>query len=95
MSYNGYTNYETWAVVLWMDNEADPYQYRCQLTERAQLLARSDTRSAATILADMLQDWISGNNPLTHQASSVYSDLLTRSLSQVNWLEIAHSFLSE
>jgi len=25
--YNGYTNYETWAVKLWMDNEEPTYDY--------------------------------------------------------------------
>ena len=26
MSYNGWTNYETWAVKLWMDNEEGSYE---------------------------------------------------------------------
>ena len=27
MSYNGWTNYETWNVALWMDNDETSYQY--------------------------------------------------------------------
>ena len=27
MSYNGWANYETWNVALWMDNEETSYQY--------------------------------------------------------------------
>ena len=26
MSYNGWTNYETWNVALWMDNDEESYQ---------------------------------------------------------------------
>jgi len=32
--YNGWTNYETWAVKLWMDNEEPSYRY---WRERAEL----------------------------------------------------------
>ena len=27
MSYNGWTNYETWNVALWMDNDYPSYQF--------------------------------------------------------------------
>ena len=27
MSYNGWTNYETWNVALWMDKDETSYQY--------------------------------------------------------------------
>ena len=27
MSYNGYSNYETWNVCLWLDNDPGTYHY--------------------------------------------------------------------
>lgn len=94
MSYNGWKNYETWAVALWIDNDEGSYKYRQQLGERAQLLARNSEQTAPVLLADMLKDWVNDNNPLAEQ-SSIYSDLLQASLDNVDWLEIAENFLSE
>lgn len=34
-SYNGWTNYETWAVKLWMDNEESSYRYYLELANEA------------------------------------------------------------
>jgi len=94
MSYNGWKNYETWAVALWIDNEEGTYKYRQQLAERAQLLARNGEQTASVLLADMLKDWICDSNLLADQAS-IYSDLLQASLEKVDWLEIAGNFLDE
>jgi len=33
MAYNGWTNYETWAVALWIDNEEGSYYARQELAE--------------------------------------------------------------
>jgi hypothetical protein len=94
MSYNGWKNYETWAVALWIDNEESSHRYRSQLAERAQLLARNSDQSAKMHLADMVKDWITDKNPLIDQPT-VYSDLLNSSLEKVDWLEIAENFLSD
>ena len=94
MTYNGCKNYETWAVALWIDNEEEPHKYRCQLVERAKLLGRQGDRTAQGHLADMLKDWITDNNPLADKPS-VYSDLLSGALREVDWMEMAGKFLEE
>lgn len=33
MSYNGYTNWETWNVMLWASNEEDIYNEVCRFLE--------------------------------------------------------------
>ena len=35
MSYNGWTNYETWNVALWCDNEYDCYQARVAIQKQS------------------------------------------------------------
>lgn len=45
-------------------------------------------------LANELKEMIEDGNPLAGEAS-VYSDLLNASISEVNWKEIANSFLEE
>ena len=91
-NYNGWTNYETWAVSLWIDNEELSYRYWRQ--EAARCLRRStDKEAASSDLAERLKQEILDNAPTGEP--NVYSDLLTAALSEVNWLEIAASWLSE
>ena len=105
--YNGWANYETWAVALWIDNEQGSYNHRCDLAREASKQAkagRSFTRkeSAALILAELLKKWIDEDNPLSgdnvrHSAdpASLYTDLLNAALSEVNWREIAENWLED
>ena len=81
MSYNGYENYQTWAVALWLDN----YESTSDLISDIIKHARSDY-DAANQLKDIIEDM----NPLANQAS-MFTDILNSALSDVNYLEIIES----
>ncbi len=99
-TYNGYTNYETWNVALWIDNEQGPQNY--WLETAAQCLADAPNASqvaekiwtveqaAKFALADQLKEWHQENVP---EISGCYADLLGAALSEVNWDEIAGNLL--
>ena len=80
MGYNGWSNRETWAVKLWLDNEEPSCDY---WTRRAQEIAEDATageyewetpREMATReLAEALENEIVEGNPL-NGASPLYSD---------------------
>ena len=90
--YNGWTNYETWAVSLWIDNDQTSYRYWRQ--EAARCLRQSaDKAEAIRRLAEQLEREITENAPT--DAPNAYSDLLTAALCEVNWVEIAANWLSE
>lgn len=102
--YNGYTNYETWAVELWIDNDRDLLD---EYTNRAKELfdtAHKDENVKDKIwtecettkfrLAHALKDRFEDESP-TADKPSVYSDLMNGALSQVNWDEIAESYVPE
>lgn len=98
MSYNGWSNYETWNVALWIDNEQGSYSDTRQWAQEAfdnacgSVEDRKD--EAKSVLAAQLKDWIEEMNPLAGNAS-MFSDLLSAALSEVDWYEIAEHYLSE
>jgi hypothetical protein len=103
--YNGWTNYETWVVNLWMDNEEGTYDYWREVAEdiyhnqthEETFNGFSRMDEAVCLLADRLKDDhedrkdnILENAGLT---SSVWADLLGGALSETNWREIAEHLL--
>lgn len=82
--YNGYTNYETWAVSLWIDNNQGLYN-------DVQELARENVDSEYD-LANAIKDFIEEFNPLAENAD-MFSDLMQSALQNVNWQEIAENWI--
>lgn len=80
MAHNGYKNYATWCVNLWLDS--DPQTQRW--VEEAVRLYDEVTA------AGMIEELVRVSNPI-RTASNVYSDLLEHSLEQVDWDEIVRS----
>ena len=96
--YNGWTNYETWNVALWLDNDQGTeglmreYAQECyDDAEGTQLRTREQVATGE--LADRIREYLDENNPVTD--ASVYSDLLGAALSEVNWREIAEHYIAD
>jgi hypothetical protein len=95
--YNGWTNYATWNVKLWMDNDGSD-QHWC---DRAQELldgtdeddSADDRKSeAARLLADEIE---AAHIEATPELSGCFADILGSAMSEVSWYEIAESILSD
>jgi len=84
--YNGYTNYPTWAVSLWLDNTSGMYEIIKEIY--LDMKHRSDHPE----LADWIKEYTEDNSPLIEE-SSLYSDLLNHSLQKVNWYEIEDNYI--
>ena len=89
--YNGWTNYETWNVKLWIDNEEGSYRY-WQAQARGAIRKNSDKDDATYDLAKQLEQEHYDNMP---ELNGTYLDLLNGSLREVNWGEIAHSLIDD
>jgi len=101
--YNGYTNYETWAVCLWLDNDSGNYEY---WQERVQELTGelgegfeeskywSPDEKVKFTIADELKGQF---EDLAEQANleGVLADLLNGALSEVKWDEVAENVLAK
>ena len=97
MSYNGWSNYETWVVKLWIDNEQGTYNYWCERTQEALQETEAcqtftHAENAANYLQTALKEDLYYEHPLSGDAS-MYSNLLQGALSDVNWREIAKSMI--
>lgn len=100
-TYNGWRNYETWLVALWMDNDQGSYESFRELAreireikgrEPSKYLSKQEVDIAT--LADALRDEFDEASPVAEQ-SSVYADLMNAALSEVDWHEIAEHLLDE
>lgn len=87
--YNGWTNYETWVVKLWMDNEEGSQSYWSEIAEEH---LKVDGDNAAWGLAERLKEEHSEALP---EVIGFASDLLGAAMSEVNWHEIAESLLED
>lgn len=83
-SYQGWSNYQTWCVSLWLNND---YSLYCQLQE---IVQRYD-QSQADELAEAIKDFVEEIMP---DLEGLSADLMGFSLGKVNWQEIAESELS-
>ncbi len=89
-TYNGWTNYETWNVKLWIDNEEGDYRYWLEIAEELWDENKRYKDEFITAMADRLESEIKDNAP---ELQGTYGDLLGSALCKVNWYEIAESYV--
>ncbi len=94
--YNGWRNYETWNVALWIDNDQGSYNQRQNMAQEAWDEAEANrdftrTERATLDLATALEEWI---DELSEDAS-LFTDLLGAALSEVDWHEIAEHYIED
>jgi len=103
MTYNGYSNYETWAVQLWIDNTESKSAFWRRLAEEvynhqaSEQVHFSKVEDATCILAEKLRDsYNNGMERILNDANvngTVWADLLNASVCAVNFGEIAKNLM--
>ena len=98
-TYNGWKNYETWCVALWLDNEPGTYDHANELARNAFDRAGAEPRgrltheAAALInLAVALKGWVE-DDLLPDLGASMAGDLLGAAISEVDWRAIAEHYI--
>lgn len=84
--YNGWTNYETWLVNLWQDNDQGEQTY---WQEQAEGCLAVDSDRAVISLADIMREHYESASADLSGVTGFWADLLGAALSEVNWREIA------
>lgn len=99
-TYNGWSNYETWCVNLWLTNEEPSYRYWRE--QAGECLRDAELRPephftprerAGIALADRLREEVAPDE--SFPANGLFGDLLRSALDSVNWPEVADSFLED
>lgn len=93
MSYNGWTNYETWATAAWLFNNESAYRIMRAIAEIA--CWHDDDEDNVTELAYAIYDYVMYLVNSDDFITDLFVDLIVASLYQVNWLEIAESVLED
>jgi len=83
--YNGWKNYETWLVALWIDNDGDAGYW----TERAAEIA--DTYDLAKEMEGRYTELAGEAIP----SQGMFNDLFNSALREVSWYDIAEHYISE
>lgn len=96
--YNGWTNYETWVVNLWLNDSANSQGYWQEMTGNCFGSTKASehlTHEEETCykLAGLIKDDLELNSPI--EEASFYSDLLSSAISAVNFDEIAKHFIEQ
>ena len=80
--YQGWANYETWAVALWLNNEQ---------SSQAKATAIASQACSEDDAAEAIERWIESMNPLADEGT-LFSQLLQAALSEVDWYDVAAAF---
>lgn len=101
-TYNGWTNYETWNVKLWIDNSQSTQEYWRFRALNWIAISRPDNyftlqENAINDLRDELKEEFEKEANIIMEigkaSASCFTDLLYSALSEVNWHEIAESII--
>ena len=78
--YNGWTNYETWCVNLWFENDEGLYRDLLYLAQEA-----DNVYDLSQDIKAMVEEW-------TPEVTGLFADLINAALSEVDWQEIAQQW---
>lgn len=99
-TYNGWSNYETWVVKLWIDS--DGYAGGADTVATQAKYFRDENPDDADAATRKLANWIEDaidqdidNADDKALTEGLWADLLGRSLGKVNWDEIAAAYIEE
>jgi hypothetical protein len=99
-TYNGWTNYETWAAGMFLDGNYDGegvYRHGLDIIREAAKSGEVGRSTAIADLADAIRELVEENvrNATDDLASGLAADLLGSALGSIEWRELAESRLPE
>ena len=106
--YNGWENYETWCVKLWLDNDEFHYNLVLTMAEDAVRMAdcenvkngiltksQCERMTLASMLEKEIEGWFYDFREENQEMLGMFQDLLLSSIGRVNFNEIAENILED
>ena len=82
---NGWKNYETWIVNLWIDNDGAAEHWR----------ERADEVRDVSDLADEMQEFYTEQAEQVIPSQGMFNDLFNSALREVSWYDIAEHYIED
>ena len=89
--YNGYPNWETWIVNLWMGDDLAEVVQRLKEDEDDLI---HDNYELGTYLKEQVLVWRDELYPDMPETSDLFSDLIRAALQDVDWRNLADQYLN-
>lgn len=89
MIYNGWHNYETWCINLWLTNEQSTYEYWFNQINKSDEPIHQEAQAMKEEIEELLDNHL---DRLSEPLPDIFIEFIKASLSEVDWLEIAESF---
>jgi len=102
--YQGWKNYPTWAVALWIDNDRDAYETakatafdvaheaEPESKMRKRWPKEKYSKTAIFNVADALKEWIEDQMP---ELGGPWGSLLGSAFDEIDWVELAEHYLEK
>ena len=99
-TYNGYANYETWLVAVWIDNDQgnidywlDVARHHYSISEDRKYFTKKE--EAIISLSEDMKEWYSYRVPDSDDIGGLWSDMLYAALGSVDWHELAGKYMEQ
>jgi hypothetical protein len=86
--YNGYNNYETWLVALWIDNDQG---YLEDIESMADGSTLDDIGDLSTSIKEYVENMPDVSSAI--ESGGMVADLVNSTLSDVDWYELAELYI--
>ena len=85
-TYNGWSNYETWLVSLWLDNDQETYN-------KIRNIIKRNGNISTYAVSKKIQDFV--EKMVFTDKASLQQDLINSAIQEVNFPEIVQSMIDE